>query len=973
MALVVFLPAPLLAASCRIPTHSGSVTLEQDEADPEIWEEACPTLVRFLSLPPPPWSAALAQRSAAALRQMDYFRNATCSIESNSANANDLRCSLQPKFIVTDSAVLGDLPLALPRDDIKHRLFLRPGAGVPSLPPAVQRQKSRLLAYFASEGYPDAKIEVEAHTEPCKLLQQGVRITVHIDAGAALEIRQVNLQGDIPIDAATLRDAFVHPIFFKWGRHRFRRAQLDDDVADVTTLLQEKGWPAGRVQARMRRLDSSAAEISQCDIDVTVDSGPQVVQEFTGNKALSTSTLEDLATFRKAGAVDALEIENTRSAMLAKYQEDGFDSAHIQMQVDRDDRQRTHVLWSVDEGPRRHLGAVTFRGNSLPEAQLVEGAEMLLRPSGAVFRQHWVDAYVAHDTQALMAYYRHQGFPSAQVEITRQPRGDGSSIEAWVTVQEGPRERVCSVHVQGLPSDLPWSSVRTRLEQHDGAPFEAAALESDADVLRASLAGMGYLHAVVTSQTSRDTRDGITEVSVTQQVVPGPQAVQAGLMISGNLRTLPSTFEAEFSTHDGAHLDVTEIGTAQKRLGALRIFNSVQLRPLTANPNDANTWIFASVQEQPSRTLDAVLSYSTDDDFGVGADFRDRNLFGRALALDATVRLGNTFELINPHLRIGNVDRLQVKLRAPHPFGIPIDAEATVLLENQDPALFFYRHVGGTGTLTRTLLERDTCKHCPSIVARLGYELVEAEYRQKEDTPNSLLPPGAPTNLPSATIGRLIPGFTVDGRDQPLDPRRGYALDVRFDIAHPALAGPLVKRAVAFWRFIGGLQGYLTLATPRLARLDTDHWLGGPLVLALSSQYSAAGPWTAHGSVPLSETFAYGGDFSVRGLASKASSVTLLAHTMLVGSAELRWYLLDLWIGTLALAGFVDVGTVAPGPRRLFQQTTVSVGPVLRYVTPVGPLSLAYGIAVVRPPELALFPAALPPHGRVHFSFGASF
>ena len=229
-----------------------------------------------------------------------------------------------------------------------------------------------------------------------------------------------------------------------------------------------------------------------------------------------------------------------------------------------------------------------------------------------------------------------------------------------------------------------------------------------------------------------------------------------------------------------------------------------------------------------------------------------------------------------------------------------------------------------------------------------------------------------PSYLPSATIARVIPALALENRDAPLDPHSGYALDLRLEVAHPSLGAPWMH-AAAFWRALINAQTFYTLATPHIGRISPEQPLGGPLVVAAALQYAAAGPWTARGQVPSSETFAYGGDFSVRGLVTRASSAVLLAHYMVIGSIELRWYLLELGIGTLQLAAFTDMGTVAASPRGLFHQTALTAGPVLRYVTPIGPLSLAYGLPVRRPSSFRAFPKIMPQRGRLHLTFGYSF
>lgn len=96
---------------------------------------------------------------------------------------------------------------------------------------------------------------------------------------------------------------------------------------------------------------------------------------------------------------------------------------------------------------------------------------------------------------------------------------------------------------------------------------------------------------------------------------------------------------------------------------------------------------------------------------------------------------------------------------------------------------------------------------------------------------------------------------------------------------------------------------------------------------------------------------------------------------MVTLSAELRAYLVEnLGFGSVQLAAFVDSGTVATSLDRLYRAYTLSIGPALRYVTPIGPISVAYGWALVAPSALRTKDAdAAPRHGKLHITFGYTF
>jgi hypothetical protein len=359
--------------------------------------------------------------------------------------------------------------------------------------------------------------------------------------------------------------------------------------------------------------------------------------------------------------------------------------------------------------------------------------------------------------------------------------------------------------------------------------------------------------------------------------------------------------------------------------------------------------------------------------FTVGADYRDRNLFGRAVRLDVQLRWSNASLLrrdqpgdpppadgkVPSWARIGNADRVQVVLRAPEPFGFPAGVEGVALYNLEDKPLFFERRVATTARLLRDLLDREDCRRCPGVSASLGYELVASEFDPVgEITFDDEL-------RQSGTFARLVPQVSVDTRDSSVDPQRGFRIETRFELAHPTLV-PGLDDASAFTRFIASAEGYVRLLrTWRETRRGSS--LGGPVVLALSLTYGIAQPLGAAPGIPISETFYYGGDARVRGLADRASAtVTPGARLLAAGTAEVRWFIArDVGFGGIQLAFFGDVGAVAYSGPTLLDDPTITAGPVLRYVTPIGPVSLAYGLPVVLAKDLVS-------QGRLHFSFGYS-
>jgi outer membrane protein assembly factor BamA len=948
---------------CQVQDARGHTVLLERMAEPwSGWPALCNTLVRYMALPSGSVDAQTMQHISENMAPLGYFEQVSC----RPTDAVGVHCRLTPAIMVHSYSLHGHVPLTLLQEDLRRRVFMRPGTIVHDVAAETRKQQERLQAYLVAEGYFAAQVSIQTHTTDGVEPNAGLHLAITTMPGSASTVGEVAVHGDQAVPDGVLAQVFRH----RWVTGmpmRFRPAQFADDVAEATRRLQAAGWPAAHITGTF----THDAVRHKVHIRLQVNAGQQVTVRFCGNTAFSDKALRRLANFEAAGAIDAAAVEALRQQVVRRYQGKGFAEVQVQPSSARIDATRQEITFAITAGRRLPVGAVRLIGLADVDARaLREHAELITRPSGAWRHRYWVDGYVAHDARTLQRALRAMGYAEAQVRAERQIWPDGAGLDVVFAIDPGPRRLVHTLQLDAAGAPFDANSMRPRLSLAPQRPFVADAVEGDAHTLQAALAAQGYTTAEVDGEADLPPPGTPGDVDVRLHVRPGPRARVGGVFMRGNLRTAEGVLYQELHSRPGDPLDLAAIGAARRRLRAYSIFNTVQLSPLTPQPDDPTTWLLLGLEEREVRTLDGVASFSSDYRFGVGVDYRDRNVFGRTMQLSTQLRVSNASELLPARVRIGNQDLLNVTLRAPRPFGLPLDAEAQLLYRYQDVVEFRERRMGGGGSISRPLLQARACKFCPDIMGRLGYELTEA-YRV-DNTSDGQTAGGA---LPDTTIARLIPIVDVSRRDSPIDTTQGYNFNLRLELGHPALAGFLHRGATAFWRLLAGVQGYVPLGTPLALHLDEHRTLGGPFVLAAALQYNAAGPWTRHGAVPPSETFGYGGDFSVRGLANRASTQQFdNAHYMVTGSVELRWYAIpNLGFGTIQLAGFADVGSVSADLRHVLHSVTVTAGPVLRYVTPIGPLSLAYGRALMLPDALRAAPRAAPPHGRVHFTFGYSF
>lgn len=933
------------------------------------WPSLCTDLFRALDLSP--------AHAAESLRATGYFHTATCTSSSPSSTSStsstpsqpnnvDVICELTPQPMVRSVKITGHVPFPLLRNDIERRLFLRPGtllSAVDADDDPIQRQKERLQAYLVNEGFFDTTVTIQ-HTpvtgaEP----NQGIAIEVHLAGGTSYHLGDVILTGDpTSLTPKEARRALSH----NWLPYLFNKpiapVTLRDDAHKIETMLHTRGWPEARVTSTF----AVNPNTQRIDITLAIHSGPRTTTTFSGNHTLSTSRLTPLLTFAQASAVDAVEIERTRRNIVEALQKKGHYAAHVTAQANTSEKDVITIAYVIDEGPKAPITTIGFVGNaSFPSGVLHEQADLLTRTHGVINSGYWVDSWVARDERAIRALYAKHGYANTTVRAQRDVITVKETQQLRVTfvITEDTPQRVANVTFTDLPLPLQPNTVRAQLPLAPGDPFTEAATQGAQDALRAILAAQGYLQSTIALQTTLDANH---QVHLHYTITPGPCARYGGILLRGNFRTSSSLLRQQLRLTPDQPIDAVHVALGERDLRGLGIFHSVQIRPLRTHPS-GETWLLGALEERDVITLDAVAGFTTDDRFSLGADFRDRSLFGRAWNTAVRLRLGNADSYITPALHIGRRDSLSFTLSAPRPWGLPFNVQYSASYDRQNKPLFDQTQFGGSLALQRTLFNRNACAYCPDISGSTGYDLGATQFR-------STAPQLANQQI-NATIGRVFVSADADRTDSPVDPRRGYRFHSRLELASRYLAAN-VANASSFWRMVHKVGGYLPLGTPLPIRGDDNEQLGGPVVVAAALGYSMGQPFDRSTQLPPSEAFYYGGDMSVRGIKERASTVAFpTARYLATANVELRWYFVqNLSFGSFQLAGFADAGTVSNSAKQLFNAVTVSVGTVLRYVTPIGPLSIAYGWPVVIPAALVRAdPSAATNTGRLHIMFGAAF
>lgn len=955
--------------------HDGSHAKTNDQAEIVLilrgiewgsnWPKLCRRLIESAQIAPPPYDKTALEAFHRHLGVLGYFGGIRCSLSTMAEGRERMTCEMTRHPMVRSTGVIGDLPFSILRTDVKQRFYLRPGALLTSDNAGVERQRQRLHDYLRDSGHFRTTVDFQLTPETGAEPDMGFHVDAVIDGGRHYKLGEVTIEGTRLIDEEKARDMLTH-YWLPFVRVHFQPQEFEEDLDRISRKIQKRGWPEARVKGKFKI--NHATE--KADVTLDIKSGPIVHVAFIGNHVMDDDDLNDESTFEDAQSVDTSTVEDMALKIRQRYQRDGYFNAQCEGRLRTVSPTVAEAEFVIEEGAKAKVTRVVYRGNhTFPKERLVKSAGLLLE--GA---KRWVFEYSDHDIAVLREFYHQEGFANAQVATSYEQTAE-DELTVYFDIEEGPRRVVADVVFNGLPSTPNAKLVPQQISEKQGAPFVQEKSDGDQRLISALLAADGFPANKVEQHVEGPGEDAGGTMRIVYDIEPGEQSRYGGVLMRGDFRTRQSLIEQELNLDEGEPLDVTAIGAATRRLRALGIFSSVQLTPLEGFENHKKkTWLLAQLQERPAIRLDGSVSYSTNDAFQIGTDFTDRNVLGRALQFTLRVRWGNANGEIPFLPGIGNMDEAIATLRAPRPFGLPFDIvyRATYVYEDRsryddfvdnndeipgtvnrrDLGDYDERRVAASVALVRTLLERGKCLLCPAIIGSLNYQLAGITTWFNE-------------GRVSANFGRVFPLVTFDARDSVTDPRKGWYLENRVEYAQRAL-GAFLENPQSFWRFISRLSLFFPLGSPlKRPHPKEDIALGGPLVLALNGIYGVGAPLGASGDcgtnpdarnngqrceLPPSEVFAYGGDFSLRGLRLRESfDANSSARTMFNGTAELRWYMVeDLGFGTLQVAAFMDYGTVAAQGERLFGDATISVGPAIRYVTPVGPLSVAYGYVLKR-------------------------
>ena len=618
-------------------------------------------------------------------------------------------------------------------------------------------------------------------------------------------------------------------------------------------------------------------------------------------------------------------------------------------------------------GADDRLREIHIEGNEALDDELIEQHLNLAETTWFPLpkRRYLFEGFLEVDRDRIEQLYDAYGYHDAVVVDVRVDRVRDEVADVTFVVEEGEPTLVRAIELlwpEGPPSgpedrrSAP-RHIETKNGLSVGTPFEVEEMQHSEAAMEAALQDRGYAFAEVVGRARVDRVGKTADIEFT--IVPGP-FVRIGRVEIEGLQTVPEhPVRVEAEPHQGKPFSPSRIQGMEDAVYGLDVFSSVTVTH-SQEPRDGVVDVKIAVEEGRPQQLKLGV--------GLGLQPNRWEQFGAIRYTHAN--LGRTLTHLTLQLRAGYAEL--PTLYRPQEHGPIAKLEPRLrkkgLLEDQlvwtlEPSFElgvwegyqFYapsNRVGVTRFFTRFV--ELGLSHTVRFVDFFDVSPVLDQSR-------SVL--GLDYRDPYL-LSHVSPRLTLHLTDRLLDPRHGVVLSTQYDIAGGIFGGQF-----DFHRITPELRAYYTPLRNRLQ-------------LAARGQLGFIVPFGDEPGAPFDLKYYLGGSNTVRGWGLRRLSpfvtqcnaegascrrIPVGGYTSVLANVEVRT---RAWRGLWVVA-FFDMGDVQAEVATFRPETlSYSVGPALRYDTPIGTIRLDLGIRLNDPND---YVEAGEPRWALHFGLGETF
>lgn len=848
--------------------------------------------------------------SIRSLYAKSVFREVSAYVREEGAQV-DLRFYLRPVPVISEVEVRGQKKLGAAQIVAASRI--RRGATMEDKDYAAAAD--RVLAEFRKQGLTKASVSISAF---CNVENGGGKVRIEVSEGPPATVRSVALPGAVHFSPEKIHellgvkagDAFVHERWEK-GIKALRRAYKR----------------AGFLAVHISDPDLSCGQGEGVCPSARVEEGTRYDVRWEGATHFKVRDLEEASgIYGDEESTEGGIVPDLRERLMAFYRSKDYFRADVTVEPGEMEGGARVLRIRLEEGNAGYLKKIRFEGNAgIPAKKLKKqmlseekGVFSFLSGSGKFREDEW-----NADLAALIGLYQKEGFARARIVSVESDWDEKGGMTQTIRIEEGARYRIREILFRGNDHFLKEELLR-RMENREGKYVDYAGLDREQEGISAHYRNAGYLDAKVEAGLEFD--EGKDTVVVRIDIAEGPRYRRGNVVVRGTLLTDPVVVLREVTIGPGEPAGEEQLLKFQQAVFGTGLYKTVRVQRVK-RPHEGIIDLVVEVEETLFFEVEFGAGYGTDTGLRGSVGAKSRNLDGKGRRLSGQAKVSHIEQTVLGDLRepwvLGNRWKWEGGLTASYS-------------DSQNKS-FSLRKSGVVTSINRTIFERSSFS--------LQYEY--SRNKPYDVAPGAVL---APEDKEETNIGLLRVLFVLDLRDDPFNPRKGSLNSLAAEAASAYLGSE-----VDYYAITGQSSWYF----PVFRRTT----------FVASARGGYAQPYGDTIAVPIQKRFFLGGRTTVRGYAEQAigphaaDGSQIGGDYMVNGNLELR---VPLQYGFI-LATFFDMGSAWLPGHVTGQDFDLreGAGLGLRYVTPVGPISLDYGWKLDRRPGES--------SSEWHFTVGAVF
>ena len=345
----------------------------------------------------------------------------------------------------------------------------------------------------------------------------------------------------------------------------FSREQLEQDLRRLAGTGQFAVAPVGELVEADGGLEVMIRVVERQAV---------VSVSFPGAKELRVPTLQTEAGIRPGEALNPALVEAGASAIRAKYREEGFYFAEVN--VDATELEAGRVVYRIAEGPRVRIRSVLFEGNTQIDDELLKvGLEsqeyFFLLAKGALDEER-----IDRDINKIRNQYVDEGFLEAKVSHRIEFSDGLKDARLIFMVEEGLQYRVGAVLITGNRF-FEEALLRELISIQPGDVAAERTIRRDREAVLAKYTRNGLIDTQVRTLKPFTERAG--EVDLTFVVSESAGYKFGEILIVGNRKTQDKVILRELRFFPDQPYNLPETQEAERRLRSTRYFSQATITP----------------------------------------------------------------------------------------------------------------------------------------------------------------------------------------------------------------------------------------------------------------------------------------------------------------------------------------------------------------------------------------------------------